>query len=196
MLKIHNNPVILAVLLLGIVLTVSCGTAKPAPKPVAPTATLIPPTVIATKRPTSTPRPTATPNIAATQAYNDFFEQVKEYNNKGYVSTLQGDYSVLDDFTESWAQLGWYRWWPQDKSIGNFVYSGHFSWEAASQTPDITGCGIVFAIQPNNDHYAAFLDKSRILFLHALSTSKYSNEVGKTRGTGRVNISSPYNADF
>jgi hypothetical protein len=192
MIKKCHNPIILAVMVL-IAVSLACSSVNPAPKT---TETVIPGTAIATEVPTSTPLPTATPNVAATQAYDDLYEQVKVYNDKGYISTLDGSYTPLDDFSESWAQMNWYQWWTDDRTVSNFVYSGHFSWSTASPTPEISGCGIVFGIQPNKDHYAVFLDKSRILFLHAVSTSRYSNEVGKTRGTGRVNIGSPYDADF
>jgi hypothetical protein len=192
MVKKSNTPIIFAVMVL-IVGSLACSSAKPSPKP---TETPIPATTTATELPTSTPLPTATPDMAATQAYDDLFEQVKEYNVKGYIPSLDGSYTTLGDFSESWAQMNWYQWWTEDRTVSNFVYSGHFSWSTASPTPEISGCGIVFAIQPNDDHYAVFLDKSRILFLHAVSTSQYSHEVGKTRGSGRVNISSPYDADF
>ncbi|GAB4504577.1 MAG: hypothetical protein Fur0043_15710 [Anaerolineales bacterium] len=53
---------------------------------------------------------------------------------------------------------------------------------------------MVFGIQDNDDHYAAFLDKSRILFLMSRGPSVYL--VGKTRGSGRVNFGNPAEADF
>ena len=72
------------------------------------TATLTP---TATKKPTVTPRPTATPNLAATQQFEDFFSQVQEYKNQGYISDTKGTYVALQDFKKSWAQLGWSRQW-------------------------------------------------------------------------------------
>jgi hypothetical protein len=194
--KEYRFPSLLFSMILIVSVLTSCSPAKPAP---TPTATLVPPptaTATATKRPTSTPRPTATPNLAKTQAYNDLYDQLKVYKDAGNISTLDGEYATLEDFNENWAQMNWYQWWTQNRYVTNFVFNGHFSWSTASETPELSGCGIVFDIQPNYDHYAVFLDKARILFLHAVSTSQYSHEVGKTRGTGRVNISSPYNADF
>ena len=190
--KKRYSPFILAGMIL-IVVSLACRSATTTPKP---TETLIPATMTATGSPTSKPRPTDTPNIAATQAYEDLYEQLKVYKDKGYIPNLEGSYILLNNFSKSWVHINWYEWWTQDRLITNFVFNGHFSWSTASATPEISGCGIAFGIQSNHDNYAVFLDKSRILFQHKVSTSKNAYEVGKTRGTGRVNISSPYNADF
>ena len=74
------------------------------------------------------------------------------------------------------------------------MFKAHFKWSTASSTPDLSGCGVVFGIQENEDYYAVFLDRSRILFLMKRGEGIY--EVGKTRGSGRVNFGNPAEADF
>ncbi len=161
----------------------------------APTEIVAPPTN--PPEPTATLEPIATPDVAATQEYEDFYSQVKEYNDKGQVASLNGSYVTIEDFSESWPQIGWYQYWTVEKDISDFVFSSHFTWSTASSTPDVSGCGVVFSLQPNGDHYAVFLDKARVLVLHKDSSrGNKSYEVGKTRGSGRVNYSNPANADF
>ncbi len=76
--------------------------------------------------------------------------------------------------------------------------SAHFKWSTVVVTPNVSGCGFVFAVQESGDHYAVFLDKSRILFLGNDSSrnGSYSYEVGKTKGSGRVKFDNPAEADF
>jgi hypothetical protein len=102
----------------------------------------------------------------------------------------------LEDFNESWAQLGWYQWWNLkfDVNIKNFVFDSHFSWESASNISDDSGCGIVFALQEDDKNYSVFLDKTRIYFTR--SDRNYYYELGKTSGTGRVQFGNPAEADF
>ena len=185
-------------LFLVLVLTgIACGgmsvTSTPTP---AATATDAPPEATATKtpRPTSTPRPSPTPNAAATQKTEDFNVLLSEYKEKGYVTTTTGEFFEPDPFQEDWAQLGWYQWWPFDFKAKDFVFSAHFDWSLASATPEISGCGVIFGLQENDDHYAVFLDTSRILFLMGRGSNVYN--VGKTRGPGTVNFSNPAEADF
>jgi hypothetical protein len=160
------------------------------------TATLVPVTPTNTAKPTSTPKPTATLNVAATKQYEDFFSQVEGFKDQGYIPDTKGTYVKLQDFNESWAQLGWFRWWHQDFDINitNFVLDAHFSWESASAVSENSGCGIVFALQEDGKNYSVFLDKSRIYFTR--SDADYYYELGKIKGTGRVQFENPAEADF
>lgn len=156
-----------------------------------PTNTKVP---TKTLKPTSTPKPSATPNIVATQQYGKFFELLQTFEEKGYVDSTNGKVYELSPFMEDWAQIGWFRWWTYDFVGSDLVFKAHFKWSTASATPDISGCGVIFGLQENDDYYAVFLDKSRILFLRKSGASVY--EVGKTRGSGRANFSNPAEADF
>ncbi len=190
-------PLFLSVLLLLVLTGLACGqsggisTSTP-----TETATEAPPEATATNtpKPTSTPKPSPTPNIAATQKAEDFNSLLVEFKEKDYVTTTTGEFSELDPFKEDWAQLNWYNNYPPYIKAKDFVFSGHFNWSTANVQSDLSGCGVMFGVQENGDHYAVFLDKSRILFLMSRGGNTYN--VGKTSGPGTVDFSIPAEADF
>ena len=191
------NPFFLSVFVL-ILASIACATAQPTPtstpQPTATSTKTATPTN--TPRPSPTPRPTRTPNLAATQHAEELDAEVKAFYDKGYVTTTEGKFTELDDFSYDWAQLGWYNWLPLKDSASDFYLSAHFKWNSALKNSDIAGCGFIFGLQPNKDHYAVFLDRMKIFFLitdHALGFSK---PVTPTRGTGRVKFDYPAQADF
>ena len=147
-----------------------------------------------TPRPTSTSRPTETPDVAATQRIDEFQILLQSFEEEGYIETTEGEILEMPSFEEEWAQIGWYRWWPYDEVDSNFVFKAHFKWSSARDTSDDSGCGFIFGIQENDDHYVVFLAPSRILFLLKRGSGIY--QVGKTRGSGRVNFGNPAEADF
>ena len=191
-------PVFSVIAVLALV-TLACGASAPEPTatntpvPSTATATIVP---TDTPKPTRTPRPTKTPNLAATQRSEALNAEAQAYFDKGYLSTADGDFIEYDDFQTDWAQLGWYQWWIMDEKASDFFMSAHFKWSTAWNYNDVSGCGFVFGLQDNSDHYAVFLDKSRILFLNSDQSMGGSYEVGKTKGTGRVKFDNPAEADF
>ncbi|HEX9332096.1 MAG TPA: hypothetical protein VF896_09425 [Anaerolineales bacterium] len=163
---------------------------------VGPTAT-DQPTATKTLVPTSTPRPNATPNLAATQKYDGFNQEIQSYYDAGYVAGTDGSFKEFDNFTDEWAQLGWYQWYPLGREVSSFSLSAHFKWMSAYKNADESGCGFAFAIQPDFGHYAVFLDRNKIIFLDADSSyGSYARSVGKTSGSGRVKFDNPAEADF
>ena len=144
-----------------------------------------------TPRPSPTPRPTKTPNLAATQRYEEFNAETQKYFDLNYIDTTEGRIREFDDFGYDWAQLGWYNWVPLGETVTDFYISAHFKWSSAYRNADLSGCGILFAIQDNGDHYAVFLDRNEILFLNADTATSYSRPVGLTRGTKRVKFDNP-----
>lgn len=189
------SPILSAVMILAFVTMACSQTAAP-----TATATAVPPTntpeptATNTPKPTKTPKPTATPDVAATQVIEDFNATLQDQMDNGYVTTMDGKITQVDDFEQAWAQLGWYQWWPQDDVMNDFVFKSHISWSAASNTPEVSGCGIIFGLQDNDDHYAVFIDKGRILFLMGRGSNIYN--VGKTSGSGRLNYGNPAEADL
>ncbi len=190
-------------------LLISCAQAQPAP---APTSTVTAPpslTATITRPPSSTPRPTQTPYLTGTarailaktetQMYFDTLkEETQKYYDLGYLTTTDGSYRKYANFSEEWAQLRWYRRWNLNDIASNFYMSAHFKWSSAYRNADVSGCGFAFAIQENGDHYAVFLDRTKIRFLSADQSS--SRRLGLTRGTGVVNFNNPadqpVDADF
>lgn len=190
--KIQKSTVLMPLVCVVSLVLSACGalaTEAPTstPQPTA-TKTLVP---TATFTPTATPRPTRTPNVAATQRFEGYNAETQNYFDLGYLSTTEGKFIEYDDYFDEWAQLGWYQWAILDDRASDFFLSAHLKWSSAYRNADISGCGFVFAIQENGDHYAVFLDRSKILFLEADSAYSYSRFVGLTRGTGRVNFDNP-----
>ncbi len=182
------------VLLLSLVACSQFGAGPTATATAIPSTPTTAATATKTPRPTSTPRPSPTPDVEATQRADDFKKLLNDFRDKDYITTTYGESFEPDPFKEDWAQLGWYQWWPFDFVAEDFVFSGHLRWSTSSATPEISGCGIIFGLQSNKDHYAIFLDKSRILFLMARGSHVYT--VGKTRGPGTVSFGNPAEADF
>lgn len=178
--------------------SLACGAAQPTPVPTStamPTATetAIP---TDTPRPSPTPRPTKTPNLAATEHAEDLNAQVQDYFDKGYLATTDGRFRELEDFDYEWAQMGWYNWLPLRDTASDFFLSGHFKWDSAYQGSDVSGCGFIFGLQKNDDHYAVFLDRAKVLLLITDHTLGFSKPMSPTRGTGIVDFEYPAEADF
>ncbi len=193
MYKKSYSPIMLAGVIL-IFASLACSVFQPATPTAVPTDTPIPATATNMLEPTSTPRPTATPNVATTQRYDDVFSQVQKFADDGLISSTNGEYIELDDFKETFSQLGWYQSYPTKLVLEAFVFVGHLKWQTAAQTSDVSGCGLLFAQQEDTSDYAVFLDKSRIYF--SSSTPRYYSELGKTRGSGRLNLGNPAEADL
>jgi hypothetical protein len=135
--------------------------------------------------------------LTATQKYEGFNAEAQKYFDLGYLSSPDGKFTELDDFREDWAQLGWYRRWELNVHPSDFYMKAHFKWSSAYRNADISGCGFAFAIQENGDHYAVFLDRSKVYFVE---TAYYYSPIGPTSGTGRVKFENPFEkpaeADF
>lgn len=190
------------ILLISVLVLASLACAASAP---TPTSTSTPePTLTATetpvptntRRPSPTPRPTRTPDLAATALAEQLSAEVQEYYENGYLATTDGQFELLEDFSFDWAQLGWYRPFLFATEIGDFFLSAHFKWDSAFKNSDVSGCGFIFGVQSNNDHYAVFLDRQQVLFLITDNRVGYSKPVSPTRGTARVKFDYPAEADF
>ncbi|MBV6396498.1 MAG: hypothetical protein HFACDABA_02096 [Anaerolineales bacterium] len=173
------------------------GTPAPTATPV-PTNTPVPPTdtPLPTATATDVPTPTATPNVAATQQAEQLQALLVELKDKGYVDTTEGNARPLDDFSQDWSDVAHYNWWTvTDQPIGDFVLTGHLNWQtASSNTNGISGCGIIFGLQDNDDFYGVFVDESRIQF--TLRRGTYLYDVGVTSGNGRLKFGNPAETDL
>ena len=197
-----HKPAIFRLSVVLLLVVSSCSSVVPVPtSTVQPTATN---TLTPTQTPTATPtpKPTMTPNQTATQRVIQLEAEIQSYVDRGYLDTTNGRNLKFADFVSQWAQLGWYRrFWLNGSSyslnFSDFIFNAHFNWSSAYRQADISGCGVAFAIQPNDDHYAVFLDRSKVLFV---KTDYYYYAVGPTHGTGRVEFENPFDtpaeADF
>jgi hypothetical protein len=134
--------------------------------------------------------------MTATEQAEQLDREVQNFFEKGYLATTEGQYIEFGDFSYEWAQLGFYNWLPIADSVGDFHMSAHFKWDSALKNSDTAGCGFIFGIQPNDDHYAIFLDRTKVYFLITDRTVGFSRTVTPTRGTGQVKFEYPAEADF
>jgi hypothetical protein len=179
----------------------ACSTPAPAtPTPTAPppTGTALPSlTPTMTAKPTSTPRPTNTPDVRITEVYEHLYSKVQMFKDESLIPATNGEYRILDAFNKSFAQIGWMSYEYSDFEVEYFVFNADVTWRTAVDNADTSGCGIVFAIEEkgkNNEYYGVILDKSRIYFTSA--RSGHYRELGKTRGTGRLDFGNPAEAEL
>jgi len=117
------------------------------------------------------------------------------FKDEGLIPSTDGKYMILDSVNESFAQIGYLQYWYYDFDVEHFVFNADVQWRTAIDTSDTSGCGIVFGVQEkgnNNEYYGVVLDKSRIYF--TITKSGYYYELGKTRGTGRLDFGNPAEA--
>ena len=120
--------------------------------------------------------------------------EVHQYYELGYLDTTEGRFREYDDFEVEWAQINWYQWQLLPDTASEFYLRAHFEWTSASQSPDVSGCGFVYGVQENSDHYAVFLDQSQVL--HIISNGSGTRPMGRSRGSGGVDIAEPAEASF
>jgi hypothetical protein len=167
--------------------------------PATVTSTAVPTlTATVTATPTKTPKPTATPNLAATQQYDDFFAVVQKIHEAGQISNTDGKYVELDDYRDEVAIKLSYAWAETGISAKNFIVRGDFEWSNAINTANISGCGFVYRVQENTDHYLIVLDAFSGVKL-ASSTDRGTYSMGSPQN-GDKKISDfgpgPYHATF
>ncbi|HET9907208.1 MAG TPA: hypothetical protein VFQ23_11220, partial [Anaerolineales bacterium] len=147
-------------------LTGACGASPATEVPTSTaTSTLVPtitPTITLT--PTKTPTPTATPNLTATQQYNDFAALVQKIYDAGQISTTEGSYARVDDFSDALAMDYGYSWFPTGIQAKDFILRAQFDWEVANQK-NFSGCGYIFRQESDQYYYLIVLDAINGVFL-------------------------------
>jgi hypothetical protein len=83
---------------------------------------------------------------------------VQKYYEAGQILTTKGEYMVLDDYEEENAHKLSYAWLETGVVAKNFIVRADFEWSNAIDTVNTSGCGFIFRLQPNQDHYIAILD--------------------------------------
>ena len=125
----------------------------------AQTATAVRATERATERQATRAAATAEAITQATTQAQSLSDTVMQLAAEGYLTRTAGRYYQLDDFSEDWAQLDWYQWWPTGHSPDDFVIRADTLWQSASTTANwfSSGCGFVFREQDYDDHYLMYL---------------------------------------
>jgi len=200
--KNHLSKSALFVCLVLMLMLSACGANAPeatSTPPATATSTVVPPfTATVTLTLTTTPLPTATPNLAATQQYKDFFTVVQKIYEAGQIPNIDGKYLGLDDYKDEVANKLDYAYAETGVSAKNFIVRGDFEWSNAVNTTNISGCGFVYRVQPNMDHYLIVLDAFSGAKL-ASSTDRGTYSMGSPqKGDEKLTDfgSDPYHATF
>jgi hypothetical protein len=130
---------------------------------------------------------TASVNAEATAQAQGMASIVKQLASEGLLENTAGTYSKLDDFNETWAQIGWYQWWNTGLAPTDFVIRAHTEWESASKTANWfdSGCGFVFHEKDADNHYMVFLALDANVYLKGYVDGVYK-EFGKGY-VGKIN---------
>ena len=124
---------------------------------------------------TSSPMPTPSNQIPATPAVtqasasgsptpkvtSDIKDAVERYYQKAYLSSTEGEYVHLKDYSRDWAKIGYQDLTDTGQVVDNFMVRAHFAWQSATQYPDPSGCGYAFRVQ-GRDYYLVFVDKETV----------------------------------
>lgn len=185
---------ILIILLLNACATAETQETNSTPMPTYTSIVTMSPTL----KPTRTPLPSPTPNITATAQIQNWYSQIEDYYDKGYLDIKDWQLRRIDDFDADWAQIDWFNsWFLGESTSGNFVFSVHYKWSSDTKTPNPSGCGFIFGIHTASHYYAVFLTSSELKFFTVdLHPSSNMERLGLTRGTGKVQINEPTEADF
>jgi hypothetical protein len=150
-----------------------------------PTATASPMTILL---------PTETPDVSATQQASDLQTRIQGYVKNGYLTSNQGNFSNLQDATFDLAKMNYFNFQDAgyEDQTKNFAAWAHVKLSSASAVnyPEYSGCGFWFRLNDNGDGYAAMVAKDRVIVASCRNSS--CREVGKTRGSGRLD----YEGDF
>jgi len=183
--KTNSSKSALIICLVLMLMLSACGASAPAATSTLTatvTSTIVPTfTATLTLTPTKTPLPTATPNLAATQQYEDFFAVVQKIHAAGQIPNTDGQYLKLDDYRDEVATKLDYAYAETGVSAKNFIVRGDFEWSNAINTTNISGCGFVYRVQQNMDHYLIVLDAFSGVKL-ASSTDRGTYSMGSPQG--------------
>jgi hypothetical protein len=143
--------------------------------------------------PTEPPVAESTPEVPALQVPAKIQEWVEKANEKGYLSSSDGEYHRLDDFTMEFANAS--LTFDKKKtgySAKDFMVKAHFKWQSAIANPDPGGCGWSFR-RSRNDSYLMFVDREWT-FMGLWKDNQWTR-YGKTAGGGWVGLGNPAEAD-
>jgi hypothetical protein len=133
--------------------------------------------------------------VAKTESAQPMYNLISKLKDEGVLENSTGVYSELDMFDQSWAQLGWFRFYDTYENPKDFVLRSSFNWDSASDKADpwFSGCGFVFRAKDTDHYYMIYLGLDGYVRLSrfkggtsALLSEKYYGKVGFPMG----------NADF
>lgn len=118
-------------------------------------------TVTETETATANPSKTITPDISitGTSPANSMKEDMQKLAEQKLVSSANGTYYRVQDFTGEWAKLSYYHWWSLNRKPTNFAIRADITWDSAipNANPSKAGCGFVFHENGVDNQHFSFL---------------------------------------
>jgi hypothetical protein len=150
--------------------------------PIPPVSTNVPP-----------PLPASASETPTSQVSPDIQKLVDDYSQKGYLSSTNGEYHRLEDFSMDFANASLtFEKRETGYSPQDFIVKAHFKWQSAIANPDPGGCGWAFR-KMKNDSYLFFVDREMV-YLGMWKLNQWTR-YGRTTGSGWVGLGNPAEAD-
>jgi hypothetical protein len=126
-----------------------------------------------------------------------FVEQAVE---KGELTSKNGTFATLKDFSYEWAQMNYYNFFDTGASVQDFALRAHFKWSSGIANPEPSGCGFAYRIGDKSAHYLVYLDRGAVnmgVYVPRIDR-RGSYRIGVSKGSGRMSIDfgEPAEADF
>jgi hypothetical protein len=142
---------------------------------------------------TDTPPSISTLETPTQQVPTEIQEWVDDYYEKGYLSSTEGEYHRLEDFSMDSANASLtFAKRKTGYSAKDFMVRAHFKWQSAITNPDPGGCGWSFR-RTRKDSYLVFVDREWTFM--GLWKDNQWKRYGKTTGSGWVGLGNPAEAD-
>jgi hypothetical protein len=139
--------------------TVIENTPTPLPTKTVPSATATEtfiPTITETPLP---PTVTFTPTVDVTALTSDMMVEIQTLYDSGIITTIDGTYHQIPNYSKSWNQLDVYEQTATDfTEISDFVLRADASWQVDGSGGEWreSGCGIIFRQDENLNHYLVY----------------------------------------
>lgn len=115
-------------------------------------------------------------NKALADAAEDKFDAFIEKLTKEGTIRSGGESTYWGDYTDEWAQIGWYQW-TRFENAERFVLSANVSWQSAHDRPNNfeSGCGIIFNDSGSGsaNHILASLRMDGLIYFTGLRNNYY-----------------------
>jgi len=102
----------------------------------------------------------------------------------GVISSVEGEFIPVDDFSEEIAMINYITWWSFDLEPEDFVIKADVAWNSASDIANwpLSGCGFVFSEEDESNFHLAYLSLDGYGFLKKLVNDKETVIANKKYG--------------
>lgn len=157
---------LLSTLIAVSLLSACASAATQSPAVTTPTAEIFNPTGTVTVS-TATPETTITPEEmkTATVQSSVMKSDMQKLADEKLISSVNGTYYRVQDFTGELAKLSYYQWWPLNRKPTNFAIRANIAWDSAmpNSNPAKAGCGFVFHEMDADNLHLSFLSMDGVL---------------------------------